>query len=115
MLLIAKPPKNLDVNGSLHSVCVCVGSQMSMAEGGGEKPRFFVAVHVGAGYHAPSNEKSLRSAMKRACLAAASVLTKVFSQSPILIVYPFVCFPRMLRGNSCGLSFESFLETEHSC
>ncbi|XVF33370.1 hypothetical protein REPUB_Repub17cG0162700 [Reevesia pubescens] len=41
-----------------------------------QKPRFFVAVHVGAGYHAPSNEKALRSAMKRACLAAASVLRK---------------------------------------
>ncbi|KAI8027201.1 putative threonine aspartase [Camellia lanceoleosa] len=39
-------------------------------------PRFFVAVHVGAGFHAPSNEKALRSAMKRACLAAASVLRK---------------------------------------
>ncbi|KAJ7951119.1 Isoaspartyl peptidase/L-asparaginase [Quillaja saponaria] len=38
--------------------------------------RFFVAVHVGAGYHAPSNEKALRSAMKRACLVAASVLRK---------------------------------------
>ncbi|KAF7844635.1 putative threonine aspartase isoform X1 [Senna tora] len=38
--------------------------------------RFFVAVHVGAGYHSPSNEKALRSAMNRACLAAASVLTK---------------------------------------
>ncbi|KAE8699742.1 putative threonine aspartase [Hibiscus syriacus] len=41
-----------------------------------EKHGFFVAVHVGAGYHAPSNEKALRSAMKRACLAAASVLRK---------------------------------------
>ncbi|KAK4578332.1 hypothetical protein RGQ29_028445 [Quercus rubra] len=41
-----------------------------------ESPRFFVAVHVGAGYHAPSNEKSLRSAMKRACLAASSILRK---------------------------------------
>ncbi|RVW27915.1 putative threonine aspartase [Vitis vinifera] len=41
-----------------------------------QNPRFFVAVHVGAGYHAPSNEKSLRSAMKRACLAAASILRK---------------------------------------
>lgn len=41
-----------------------------------QKPGFFVAVHVGAGYHAPSNEKALRSAMKRACLAAASVLRK---------------------------------------
>ncbi|KAL6128760.1 hypothetical protein ACLB2K_072115 [Fragaria x ananassa] len=39
-----------------------------------ENDRFFVAVHVGAGYHAPSNEKALRSAMKRACLAAASLL-----------------------------------------
>lgn len=39
-----------------------------------EKPRFFVAVHVGAGYHAPSNEKALKSAIKRACLAAASIL-----------------------------------------
>lgn len=38
---------------------------------------FFVAVHVGAGFHAPSNEKALRSAMKRACLAAASVLRQV--------------------------------------
>ncbi|XP_042056922.1 putative threonine aspartase [Salvia splendens] len=38
--------------------------------------RFFVAVHVGAGFHAPSNEKALRSAMKRACLAAASLLRK---------------------------------------
>ncbi|XP_062090289.1 putative threonine aspartase isoform X2 [Humulus lupulus] len=37
-------------------------------------PRFFVAVHVGAGFHSPSNEKALRSAMKRACLAGASVL-----------------------------------------
>ncbi|XP_028122517.1 uncharacterized protein LOC114319671 isoform X1 [Camellia sinensis] len=37
---------------------------------------FFVAVHVGEGFHAPSNEKALRSAMKRACLAAASVLRK---------------------------------------
>lgn len=41
-----------------------------------ENQRFFVAVHVGAGYHAPSNEKALRSAMKRACLAAALVLRK---------------------------------------
>ncbi|KAL4360457.1 hypothetical protein GQ457_04G031810 [Hibiscus cannabinus] len=41
-----------------------------------KKAGFFVAVHVGAGYHSPSNEKALRSAMKRACLAAASVLRK---------------------------------------
>ncbi|KAF1889779.1 hypothetical protein Lal_00025108 [Lupinus albus] len=40
-----------------------------------EGKRFFVAVHVGAGYHSPSNDKPLRSAMNRACLAAASLLS----------------------------------------
>nr|KYP49440.1 Putative isoaspartyl peptidase/L-asparaginase 4 [Cajanus cajan] len=40
-----------------------------------EGKRFFVAVHVGAGFHSPSNEKALRSAMNRACLAAASILS----------------------------------------
>ncbi|KAF9600007.1 hypothetical protein IFM89_002480 [Coptis chinensis] len=38
--------------------------------------RFFVAVHVGAGFHSPSNEKALKSVMNRACLAAASLLEK---------------------------------------
>ncbi|CAL5382441.1 unnamed protein product [Camellia sinensis] len=41
-----------------------------------QNPRFFVAVHVGVGFHMPPNEKALSSAMKRACLAAASVLRK---------------------------------------
>ncbi|KAL6981912.1 hypothetical protein U1Q18_023530 [Sarracenia purpurea var. burkii] len=50
---------------------------MAEAESADQNPRFFVAVHVGAGFHAPSNEKALRSAMKRACLAAASVLRKI--------------------------------------
>ncbi|KAG0528169.1 hypothetical protein BDA96_06G295400 [Sorghum bicolor] len=36
--------------------------------------RFFVALHVGAGFHAPANEKAYRRAMKRACLAAAAIL-----------------------------------------
>ncbi|KAJ4778265.1 Isoaspartyl peptidase/L-asparaginase [Rhynchospora pubera] len=40
------------------------------------KKRYFVAVHVGAGYHSPSNEKAFRLVMKRACLAAASILQK---------------------------------------
>ena len=44
--------------------------------------RFFVAVHVGAVYNSPSNEKALRSAMKRACLAASSLLSKVSFISP---------------------------------
>ncbi|KAF5186667.1 Threonine aspartase [Thalictrum thalictroides] len=38
--------------------------------------RFFVAVHVGAGFHSPSNEKALKSVMNRACLAAASLLSQ---------------------------------------
>ncbi|KAH7691815.1 Peptidase T2 asparaginase 2 protein [Dioscorea alata] len=37
-------------------------------------PRFFIAVHVGAGFHAPSNEKAFKRVMRRACLAAASIL-----------------------------------------
>ncbi|KAK4770331.1 hypothetical protein SAY87_030863 [Trapa incisa] len=47
-----------------------------MAQEDGEETSrsFFVALHVGAGYHAPSNEKALRSVMKRACVAAASIL-----------------------------------------
>ncbi|KAJ1273526.1 hypothetical protein BS78_06G287700 [Paspalum vaginatum] len=36
--------------------------------------RFFVALHVGAGFHAPANDMAYRRAMKRACLAAAAVL-----------------------------------------
>lgn len=47
-----------------------------MAEESSASPTFFVAVHVGAGYHAPSNEKALRSAMNRACLAASHILKK---------------------------------------
>jgi hypothetical protein len=58
--------------------------------GGGDGPgsspslgrRFFVAVHVGAGFHAPANEKVYRRAMKRACLAAAAVLREVRSLNP---------------------------------
>ncbi|KAL9257999.1 putative threonine aspartase [Drosera capensis] len=49
---------------------------MAESSSSDETPTFFVAVHVGAGYQAPSNEKALRSAMKRACLAAAAVLTR---------------------------------------
>ncbi|XP_064948699.1 putative threonine aspartase isoform X3 [Musa acuminata AAA Group] len=45
-------------------------------EGEGNPNRFFVAVHVGAGFHSPANEKAYRGAMKRACHAAAAVLRK---------------------------------------
>ncbi|KAL6970346.1 hypothetical protein U1Q18_030044 [Sarracenia purpurea var. burkii] len=51
---------------------------MAEAESADQNPRFFIAVHVGTGFHAPSNEKALRSTMKRACLAVASVLRKNF-------------------------------------
>lgn len=43
---------------------------------GKENARFFVAVHVGAGFHSPSNERAFRIAMKKACLSAASILQK---------------------------------------
>lgn len=48
-----------------------------MAGEGEKRPTFFVAVHVGAGFHAHSSEKSFRKTMKCACRAAASVLLKV--------------------------------------
>ncbi|XP_073142623.1 putative threonine aspartase isoform X1 [Henckelia pumila] len=50
-------------------------------EEGDQHSKFFVAVHVGAGFHAPSNEKALRTAMKRACFAAASILRKGSGES----------------------------------
>lgn len=43
----------------------------------GDGASYFVAVHVGAGYHASRNAKAYRRAMHRACLAAASILSKV--------------------------------------
>jgi taspase (threonine aspartase 1) len=64
-----------------------VEGESAATEGGGvgagtgpglaPRRRFFVAVHVGAGFHAPANEKVYRRAMKRACLAAAAVLREV--------------------------------------
>ncbi|KAL0712406.1 hypothetical protein Bca4012_019384 [Brassica carinata] len=43
-------------------------------DGADKSRRFFVAVHVGAGYHATANEKALRSVIRRACLAASTIL-----------------------------------------
>nr|BAK06563.1 predicted protein [Hordeum vulgare subsp. vulgare] len=52
------------------------GGGEAAAEGAGAGPgrRLFVAVHVGAGFHAPANERAYRRAIRRACLAAAAVL-----------------------------------------
>lgn len=47
------------------------------SDGADQSRRFFVAVHVGAGYHAAANEKALRSVMRRACLAASIILRQV--------------------------------------
>ena len=62
------------------------GGTSETAVGAGEENaiptrRFFVALHVGAGFHAPANEKGYRRAMKRACLAAAAILREVRSLS----------------------------------
>lgn len=45
-------------------------------DGRDPQPAFFVAVHVGAGYHSPSNDLAYRKAMHHACLAAASVFSQ---------------------------------------
>ncbi|GAB2252860.1 hypothetical protein Droror1_Dr00005707 [Drosera rotundifolia] len=65
---------------------------MAESSSSDESPTFFVAVHVGAGYHAPSNEKALRSAMQLACLAAAAVLTRIgpsITLHHLLLSHPF--------------------------
>ena len=71
--------------------------------------RFFVALHVGAGFHAPANEKAYRRAMKRACLAAAAVLREVRSLNPNPFtlhspVSPSSCLLSWF-GMACGLDF----------
>lgn len=58
-----------------YTISIASKQLLRMALGSEEGKRFFVAVHVGAGYHSPSNEKALRSAMNRACRAAASLLS----------------------------------------
>ncbi|GMP42314.1 hypothetical protein CsSME_00012102 [Camellia sinensis var. sinensis] len=66
--------------------------------------RFFVAVHVGEGFHAPSNEKALRSAMKRACLAAASVLRKDFLGCCSAISILLDCFTMVIQAQMLGVA-----------
>ncbi len=39
---------------------------------------YFIAVHVGAGYHAPQNSRAYRRVMRRACWAAAEILSQVW-------------------------------------
>lgn len=86
--------------GGDESEFVGVGGGGGGGEGeGNQSPpnrRFFVAVHVGAGFHAPANEKAYRRAMKRACLAAAAVLREVlyFTLSPT--------YPPLASFSSCS-------------
>ncbi|CAN6250707.1 unnamed protein product [Urochloa humidicola] len=61
--------------GGASEMAVGAGEENQSASGSPSR-RFFVALHVGAGFHAPANEKAYRRAMKRACLAAAAVLRK---------------------------------------
>lgn len=77
-----------------------------------ENATFFVAVHVGAGYHAPSNEKALKSAVKRACLAAGSILRKVpLSHAPFFF-FLFVSFqPLFGSPESLRMIREGKIET----
>lgn len=52
--------------------------QNSVAESASSMPSkaFFVAVHVGAGFHSEKNAKAYNLAMRRACRAAAAVLSQ---------------------------------------
>ena len=66
-----------------------IGKDLSIvvgAEGDGKVIRmetdlFFVAVHCGAGCHGEKNAKAYRLVMRRACQAAASVLSGVLDRN----------------------------------
>lgn len=64
------------VNISSNTSKITISEELEAASAHSNPPRFFVAVHVGAGYHAPPNEKAYRKVMHRACLAAASILSQ---------------------------------------
>lgn len=75
-----------------------------MADDGDQNPRFFVAVHVGAGFHSPSNEKAYKRAIKKACLAAASILRKVSPKIfSLLLVFSFLELNSSLFGSNLKL------------
>lgn len=66
--------------------CACLGEddplspfRNSGAESASSMPSkpFFVAVHVGAGFHSEKNDDAYNLAMRRACRAAAAVLSQV--------------------------------------
>ncbi len=51
---------------------------------------YFIAVHVGAGYHAPQNSRAYRRVMRRACWAAAEILSQVwFFFPPLFLIKVF--------------------------
>jgi hypothetical protein len=50
---------------------------------------YFIAVHVGAGYHAPQNSRAYRRVMRRACWAAAEILSQVWFFFPPLFLIKF--------------------------
>ncbi|AQK47340.1 L-asparaginase family protein [Zea mays] len=66
-------PSTMATGGGANETAVGAGEENASASRIPTR-RFFVALHVGAGFHAPANEKAYRRAMKRACLAAAAVL-----------------------------------------
>ncbi|KAL5994463.1 hypothetical protein ACLOJK_024515 [Asimina triloba] len=68
--------------------------------------RFFVAVHVGAGYHAPASEQPLGRAMKRACRAAAAILRAVISLlSHLSLSDCFICGRLNVELNRIAITY----------
>lgn len=69
---------------------LCIGFGPMEGQGGGGVIRkgqgsFFVAVHVGAGFHSEKKAKAYQLAMRRACQAAAAVLSGVSYCDPIVL------------------------------
>ncbi len=78
---------------------------------------YFIAVHVGAGYHAPQNSKAYRRVMRRACWAAAEILSQVWSppHPPFLIEFfsPHCLLFASIRRRRRRRNFFTFQEICH--
>jgi hypothetical protein len=75
-----------------------IGVVLAEGQGSGirrEMDLFFVAVHVGAGFHAEKKAKAYQSAMRRACQAAARVLSKASNWIVIVVLLVADCLTAM--------------------
>lgn len=74
----------------------------------------FIAVHVGAGYHAPGSEQDFRSVCELACLRAMNLLREGASAVAACALATVVLEddPITNAGTGSSLSFDGFVECD---